>query len=271
MKRVSLYLTVIVLLAAFLAGCGAPTATDPMVSTEPSTVPIETTAATELPTEEITEPTVMIPVETTGYAGEISSEYVDEAYAEVIGRYYTALTEQWDADKYFDNGMSTLPSYYYDGNPLENVGFGYQDLDNDGQNELIIGAILNADKDPSVFEIWTIANGEPVMLAQGGSGNRYILQFVDEDNIWYVVNEASNSAASNATYYMMLIESKLEVSQGILFDAAADPENPWFMTYDLDWDASNDDSIDEDMANAILDNNRNYYIAFEYFPYAYIN
>lgn len=270
MKRVSLCLAVILLMAAFLTACSTPTPTEPAVTQIPSTAPIETTPATQVPTEETMEPTEAL-AETTGDTGSVSSEYVDEAYAEIIGRYYTALTAQWDADQYFDNGMSALASYYYDGNPLENVGFGYLDLNNDGQNELIIGAILNADRDPSVFEIWTITDGKPVMLAQGGSGNRYILQFVDEDNIWYVVNEASNNAASNATYYMMIIEDKLEITQGILFDAAADPENPWFMTYDLDWDASNDDPIDEDMANAILENNRNFYTALEYFPYSYLN
>ena len=69
----------------------------------------------------------------------------------------------------------------------------------------------------------------------------------------------------------MLIEGKLEVTQGILFHAAADEENPWFMTYDLDWDASNDEPIDEEMANAIMDNNRMYYTALEYIPYTNFN
>lgn len=270
MKRVSSCLAIFLLMAAFLTGCSTPTVTEPDLSEIPTTTPIETTVATEPPVAETVEPTEA-PTETTGYTGPVFSEYVDEAYAEVIGRYYTALTEQWDVDKCFDNGLSALVSYYYDGNPLENVGFGYLDFDNNGQNELVIGAIENADRDPSVFEIWTIADGEPVMLAQGGSGNHLVLQFVDEDNVWYVVNEASNNAASNATYYMMLIEGKLEITQGILFDAAADPENPWFMTYDLDWDASNDEPIDEDMANAILENNRNFYTVLEYFPYTYFN
>ena len=66
----------------------------------------------------------------------------------------------------------------------------------------------------------------------------------------------------------MLMEGKLEVMQGIVFDAEADPENPWFMAYDLDWDVSNDEPIDEETANAILDNNRGHYTALEYFPYS---
>ena len=143
------------------------------------------------------------------------------------------------------------------------------DLDNDGRLELIIGAILNAEQDPSVFEIWTRADGEPVMLAQGGTRNRYVLQYVEEDTMWYVVNEGSNSAYSHATYYLMLNEGKLEVTQGIIFDAMADEQNPWFMTYDTDWDVSNDEPIDEATANAILEVNRKHYTALEYFPYIF--
>ena len=143
------------------------------------------------------------------------------------------------------------------------------DLDNDGRWELIIVAILNAEKDPAVFEIWTLVDGEPVMLAQGGSRNRYVLQYVEEDNMWYVVNEASNSAFNSATYYLMLNEGKFEVVQGIVFDASADEQNPWFLTYDLDWDVSNDAPVDEETAMAILESNRKHYTALEYFPYIY--
>ena len=87
--------------------------------------------------------------------------------------------------------------------------------------------------------------------------------------MWYVVNEASNSAFNHATYYLMLNEGKFEVMQGIVFDAAANEENPWFMTYDLDWDTSNDVPIDEATAEAILESNRKHYTALEYFPYIF--
>ena len=242
-----------------LAGCGnapdaetmAPETIAPETSaSEQTTVPNETEAEEDLIRED-KEP----------------SSYVDGAYAEQIGRYYTALSEKWDEDKYFENHMSALPYYYYEGNPLENVGFGYVDLDNDGQTELIIGAILNAEADPAVFEIWTLVDGEPVMLAQGGSRNRYVLQYTADDQMWYVVNEGANGAANSATYYLMLIDGKFEVMQGIILDAIADEENPWFMTYDLDWDVSNDEPIDEETANAILESNRQYYTAAELIPY----
>ena len=57
--------------------------------------------------------------------------------------------------------------------------------------------------------------------------------------------------------------------QGIVFDASADEQNPWFLAYDLDWDVSNDTPVDEETANAILETNRIHYTALEYFPYIY--
>ena len=283
MKKHYLRVVLIILVAVMLTGCGLLENFMPAATTEPTTVETEaettepteestemtTEAPEEEPTEEVTEAATEAPEEEVVCEDEATSYYVNVAYAQQINRYYTALAEQWGEGKYFENEMSALPYYYYEGNPLENVGFGFVDLDNDGSWELVIGAILNADVDPAVFEIWTLVDGEPVMLAQGGTRNRYVLQYVEEDGMWYVVNEGSSSAFCNATYYLMLNEGKLEVMQGIVFDASADEQNPWFMAYDLDWDVSNDDPIDEETANAILEMNRNYYTALEYIPYIY--
>ena len=267
MKKTTKFFFALMLVAAMVSACGAPAATEP-ATTAPvieTTAPVETTAPIEttVPVEESTEPAVQENVSAEGY----NPEYVREVYAEQIGRYYVALAEQWIEEQYLDNGMSALPAAYYEGDALANVGFGYQDLNNDDQDELIIGAILNADQDPTVIEVWTIVDGAPVVLAQGGYRNRYVMQYVQEDNMWYVTNEASNSAASSGTYSLMLMDGELVVTQGIIFDATVDENNPWYMTYDLDWDISNDEPVDEDMANAILENERRYYTALEYIPY----
>ena len=258
MKKYVLLVIVSVMVLAILTACGkTPAAQAPVVETTEATVAVPVTEPAPTETEEME------------YEGDASSYYIDVAYREQIARYYTALSEQWEEGKYFENGLSALPYYYYEGNPLENVGFGFVDLDNDGRWELIIGAIMNAEMDPAVFEIWTLVDDEPVMLAQGGSRNRYVLQHVEEDNMWYVVNEGSGSAFHHATYYLMLNEGKFEVVQGIVFDAMVDEENPWFMTYDLDWDVSNDQPLDEETATAILESNRKLYTALEYFPYIF--
>ena len=239
MKKPLICCLAILLIIATLAGCGpadpAPTPGATTVTTQPTTGPVRDEAY-----------------------------YLNTVYAAQIRRYYTAVMDLWDIGMYLENGMSPLPVNYCAGNPLENVGFGLVDLDGDGVWELIIGAT----KDHAVFEIWTMENGAPVMLAQSGSDNRYLLLRTQEQT-WQIVNEATNNIASFATYYMTLEGGKLKVVQGVVFDAFADEENPWFLTKDLDWDVSNDTPIDEETANDILDSNQLLYAIPEYTAYCH--
>ena len=197
-----------------------------------------------------------------------TSYYIDVVYEQQIKRYHTAISHQWDMESYWDQEMSSMVVHYYDETPLDNVGFTLMDLDGDSIPELIIGAILGSDRDPLVFEIWTVHNGDPVMLAQSGSHNRYYLQYSEEENLWSVAYEAENGAANHAVYYLQLVEGEFRVIQGIIFDAFASENDPWFMAYDLDWDVSNDIPVDEETATSIVQAGRNIYSALEYLPYS---
>ena len=119
-----------------------------------------------------------------------------------------------------------------------------------------------------MFEIWTVRNGEPAMLAQSGSHNRYYLQYAQEDGLWSVAYEAENGAANHAVYYLQLADGEFQVIQGIVFDAIASEQDPWFMAYDLDWDVSNDTPIDADTADAVMTAGRSIYVAQDYIPYS---
>ena len=247
MKHFLRITAVFLLTLTLLTGCSKPLA--------------EPTGTELIADSTITPVTEETPAETEGDA-------VAAVYARQIERYHTAISQQWDEEAYWNHEMSALAAYYYEQTPLENVGFGFMDLDGDGTRELIIGAILNAHRDPLVFEIWTVRNGEPVMLAQSGSHNRYYLQYSEEDDLWSVAYEAENGAANHAVYYLQLSDGEFQVIQGIVFDAFASENAPWFMAYDLDWDISNDTPIDEDTANAVMQAGRNIYAAREYFPFS---
>ena len=260
MKKLLLTATVFLLTLALLAGCSKRLPSQ-LADDEPSE------STTESATSPSTEMTPTEPEDDTQYEGDASSYYIDVVYARQIERYYTAISQQWDENAYLDHELSPLVTRYYDGNPLDNVGFTFMDLDGDGIWELIIGAIQNAEQDPLVFEIWALKNNEPVMLVQSGSHNRYYLQYAEEDDLWSVAYEAENGAANRAVYYLQLQDGEFKVTQGVIFDALANEESPWFMTYDLDWDVSNDTPIHEDTANAVMEAGRNTYAATEYFPY----
>ena len=261
MKKIFLTAITFLLILALLAGCSKPR-TELPIDTEPSS------SATESVDKPITETTPAETEEDTEYEGDATSYYIDVVYAEQIERYYTAISQRWDENEYFDQGLSPLAAHYYDGNPLDNVGFTFMDLDGDGIWELVIGAIKNAEQDPLVFEIWTLKSDEPVMIAQSGSNNRYYLQYAQEDDLWSVAYEAENNAANRAVYYLQLVEGEFKVVQGVVFDAITNENAPWFMTYDLDWDVSNDTPIDENTADSVMKAGRNIYAAQEYCPYS---
>lgn len=265
MKRILLTVTAFLLILTLVAGCSKPQTERP-IGTEPSG------SATKPTAETTTKPTTeTAPTETewdTEYEGDASSYYIDVVYAQQIERYYTAISQQWDETAYLEHEMSPLAAHYYEGKPLDNVGFTFMDLDGDGIWELIIGAIKNAENDPLIFEIWTLKNDEPVMVAQSGSHNRYYLQYAQEDDLWSVAYEAENNAANRAVYYLQLDEGEFKVVQGVIFDAITNENAPWFMTYDLDWDVSNDTPIDENTADSVMNAGRSTYTAQEYFPYS---
>ena len=83
--------------------------------------------------------------------------------------------------------------------------------------------------------------------------------------------EAENGAANYAVYYLQLVDGEFHVIQGVVFDAYANENDPWFMEYDLDWDVSNNSPIDEDLSNAVMDAGQNLYTAVEYSLYSQYN
>jgi hypothetical protein len=197
---------------------------------------------------------------------EIQEEAPVVLYGEQIEAYRTALTEQWDQESYLEQDMSGLAACYYEGDALKNVGYVLMDLDMDGSDELVIGA--KNETDPVIFELWTMdENGESVKLLTSHERNRYYLEW-HEEGIYMLENQGSNGAANFAHHYYTLTGGALQVQQAIVFDAAADEGNPWFMAYDEDWDVSNDTPIEEEMAKSIMDSYTKNTIIPDYIPFS---
>ena len=140
MKRFLMIAATFLLILVLLAGC-SKSQTESPIGTEPSVSPTTLTAQRQTasagkPAEETT------PAETeedAEHSEDPSSYSIDVVYTQQIERYYTAVSQQWDQYVYWDHEMSPMVAYYYDGTPLDNVGFTFLDLDSDGVRELIIG------------------------------------------------------------------------------------------------------------------------------------
>ena len=275
MKKILILLVMIVALLA--SGCQsqtpspeteapAPTSSVAQESTENTVESVDET--TNIPTEETDEE------EATNEESDkqTSTDKIENVtYKEQLNLIYQALSEQWSVDKYFDNDISSLIANNYEGNALDNVGFALIYLDGNGVDELVISAVSKEDSIGMLYDVYSVVDDEVVHLLSGHERNRYYLQYMEEDGVYQITNEASDSAYRSAWYYYAVVDGKLELVQGIVMDAEANAENPWFFTYDEDWDVSNDTHDVDGMAQSIIDAYANSKIVLEYTPFSMYN
>ena len=155
------------------------------------------------------------PVETT--APTESGTAIPEAYQPVIAKYVTALTEHWGGEACSNADISILVSYAT--SPSE-LGYALLDLDNDGADELIIA---NDAERQVIYDLYSLVDGKLVHVFTGWDRNSYELR-----EGYRILNIGSNGAASADYVYCHLSNGQLVTDSLIRFDAATDPDHPWF-------------------------------------------
>ena len=177
MKKLISVILCAALSLAVLTACGstaapAPTA-EPVQTAEPTAEPTPEPAAEPTPEpvpESISDPLVM--------------------YKDVLAVYAQALTDNYGGAELIEKGISLLNMYCYDGNALDNVGYTFLDLDNDGTMELFIGAIGGDEfVANTVFDFYTYQDGNPVLLLDSLERARC---YICDDNT--LVIDGANSA-----------------------------------------------------------------------------
>ena len=155
------------------------------------------------------------PVETT--APTENGTAIPEAYQPVIAKYVTALTEHWGGEACSNADISLLVSYAT--SPSE-LGYALLDLDNDGTDELIIA---NDAERQVIYDLYSLVDGKLVHVFTGWDRNSYELR-----EGYRILNIGSNGAASADYVYCHLSNGQLVTDSLIRFDAATDPDHPWF-------------------------------------------
>ena len=155
------------------------------------------------------------PVETT--APTERGTAIPEAYQPVIAKYVTALTEHWGGEACSNADISILVSYAT--SPSE-LGYALLDLDNDGTDELIIA---NDAERQVIYDLYSLVDGKLVHVFTGWDRNSYELR-----EGFRILNIGSNGAASADYVYCHLSNGQLVTDSLIRFDAATDPDHPWF-------------------------------------------
>lgn len=158
------------------------------------------------------------PVETTApTAPTENGTAIPEAYQPVIAKYVTALTEHWGGEACSNADISILVSYAT--SPSE-LGYALLDLDNDGTDELIIA---NDAERQVIYDLYSLVDGKLVHVFTGWDRNSYELR-----EGYRILNIGSNGAASADYVYCHLSNGQLVTDSLIRFDAATDPDHPWF-------------------------------------------
>ena len=233
MKRTAMIL-MFALLLSLLSGCAGQS------PAEVTAQPVETAAPAETGQEAVVSPAPDSPTE--------SKQNGPSSYEDILDLYYAALSGHWDTNAVSSRGLSVLCAYYngYEGEPLENVGYMLRDLNGDGAEELIVGAIVEegrfADLDfympRTVLDIYTLANGQPVNVAQSFDRSR---RYLTADNRIY--GEGSGGVA-NSTYAVYEMQgAELVMTEALVSDGVATfdeetwyTELNWFMLKDGNWD-----------------------------------
>ncbi len=249
--------------ALLLTACGTQAQPDAAEGTQSG---IGTTVAESVMTEQTTE--VSQTTETVQTAEGTQEALTTAAdYDEIIENYRTMIREKWDASQIFDTEYSPVLGYLSESADAQDaVGYTMMDVNGDGVDELLIGETdteLAANR--LIFDAYTMKDGQPVQLFVSHERNRYYLS-EDESGAILVANEAANGAANSAWYYYVVSGDELQIVQGVIYDLAADEQNPWFLTYDEDWDTSNDEATTEEDAQNIIDSYTNTYAALDWTP-----
>ena len=100
------------------------------------------------------------------------------------------------------------------------LGYALLDLDNDGTDELIIA---NDAERQVIYDLYSLVDGKLVHVFTGWDRNSYELR-----EGYRILNIGSNGAASADYVYCHLSRGQLVTDSLIRFDAATDPDHPWF-------------------------------------------
>ena len=180
MKKIALFVLSIIMVFS-LAACGT---SSPAAPESPAPAVKETAPAPEETQPEPEQP-VPAPEETPT---------VEQAYAVVIGEYYTALEQRWNGAELMEDGLNYMAADCYGDAPLENLGYAIADIDGDGVPELLIGSIHGDEfYDKMIFSLYTLdENGVNKLVFDGTERNRYY--YAGENRFANLGSSASNDS-----------------------------------------------------------------------------
>ena len=130
-------------------------------------------------------------------------EGIPELYQEVLNEYYAVVRDRWPAEELMDLGAVGMADYYGEAS-LDNIGFALVDLNGDRVDELVIGAVAQADQQGNeIFCIYTdpenpfyainSVEGWVYYLHAGEADGTYEAEIVGLDSAWVIETAESEN------------------------------------------------------------------------------
>lgn len=215
---------------ATIAGCGAkePLQSDSSAFCEQVGSVDEPDASTDVDTSEDTPEAGTDPSGEQVSAGEDNASETDmdaigrELFKEVLNRYCDYTTNGWDED-----GEESYMFWHNtdEAMGLDDVGYYFCDLNNDGTPELIMGSVepIYADWPDIAYDVYASVDGEIIHLATSWERNRY---YLCPDNSLLL----TGSGGAGITSWKKLMwdgGDSLKTVKELVYDYDDYPDSPW--------------------------------------------
>ena len=141
-------------------------------------------------------------------------------------------------------------------------GFYLIDLDNNGTPEMFLGYNGESAWQGTIYEVYTIKDGQAVKLLDGGE--RYNSKLCSDNSIYF---DSSSGAANSEMGFYKVQNGELVLDVGLIFDGnehTGDPNNPWNLCEDK-LSKDNSVSITEEEAWGIINSYTTIPIEFTHF------
>lgn len=191
----------------------------------------------------------------------------DKQYAAYVENCRLALTQRWDAEKMWEHELNAnaLMDYlsqeaYPTDSAADELGWCLYDINRDGVNELIMGAVSQPQE---VYDIMAYDGAKLVRVFEGW--NRNVGHVCHDGTV--AVRGSGGAARSNYSFYV-LSGTSLAHFGSIIHDADYSPNAPWFISSLDDGDVSKASPASEAQAQNLISQYEGQYVSFAFTPFS---
>lgn len=172
---------------------------------------------------------------------------VPAAYTDILDTYYQILFTKEDVTSSSDYATAGLSESITSENPLEIIGYTFQDIDGNGIDELIISEVWDTNYQ-YIISMFTLENDAAVPILEGWGRNRY---YILSNGLIY--NSGSSGAAYSNYETFRLNGSNLEPVEFVFSsDEELQGSTGWFYNTTGIYDIKQADIIPVDSADQII-------------------